>query len=275
MKGVKTKLLKVFSIKDIAKGTYRNIKFFYYNYFSITGIKQNFNHKNIPIIIISFNQLYYLKQLIDFLKKHNYSNIVIIDNNSSYPPLLDYFDTIETTVTLHRLNENFGHLVFWENKELFDKYSKGYYVVTDADIVPVENCPDDFMLKFKRILKRNSTITKVGFSLKTDNIPDSNLNKNKIIKWESQYWKNKNKDGDFISHLDTTFALYKPGFINYQSKDFYFSIRTNLPYIAIHGGWYFDFGNLTPEQVFYTNTANQSASWLVDENGNLTNKLYT
>ena len=218
--------------------------------------------------------MYYLKQLVDFLKKHNYSNLVIIDNNSTYPPLLDYFDTIESTVTLHRLNENWGHLVFWKNKELFDKYSKGYYVVTDADVVPDDKCPDDFLKYFKEVLNSNPQVTKVGFSLKIDNIPSSNKNKKEIIKWESQYWKYKNKEGNFISHIDTTFALYKPGFRDYQSKEFYISIRTKLPYVAMHGGWYVDWMDPTPEQVYYSNTANQSASWLVDKNGNLTNKLY-
>ena len=57
--------------------------------------RQQKNFKSIPIIIISFNQLHYLRQLIAFLKKYEYSNIVIIDNNSTYKPLLDYFETIE------------------------------------------------------------------------------------------------------------------------------------------------------------------------------------
>ena len=232
------------------------------------------DYKSIPIIIISFNQLFYLKQLIDFLKEHKYKNIVIIDNNSSYKPLLDYFDTIASTVTLHRLKENCGHLVFWNNKELFKKYSKGYYVVTDPDIVPVNECPEDFVLHFKRILDRNYQVTKVGFSLKIDDIPDSNPNKQKVIDWESQFWNNQNKEGDYYASIDTTFALYRPK-SDYKNLSYFLrAIRTNQPYTAIHGGWYFDIKNLTDEQNNYLKIANESSSWNIDINGKLYTKDY-
>lgn len=64
---------------------------FYNTYFNSITKAQNKNYKNIPIIIISFNQYFYLKQLVDFLIQNKYTNIVIVDNNSSYPPLLKYF----------------------------------------------------------------------------------------------------------------------------------------------------------------------------------------
>lgn len=236
--------------------------------------RQNADYKSIPIIIISFNQLYYLEKLIDFLIKNNYNNIVIIDNNSTYKPLLEYFIKIESIATIHRLKENHGHLVFWKNKDLFEKYSKGYYVVTDADIVPDENCPDDFLKYFMRLLNRYPKFTKVGFSLKIDDIPESNKSKLKILKWEKNFWKSKIATGDFNADIDTTFALYKPGFIDYKSKQFYSAIRSKPPYIASHGGWYVDNNNLNHEQEYYLETANKSASWLTDKNGNMTNKLY-
>lgn len=262
---VKRKLLSFF----------KKIIEFYFQYFTKTGFLQNWNYKNIPIIIISFNQLFYLKQLIDFLKKHKFNNIIIIDNNSTYQPLLDYFGTIESYVTIHRLNENLGHLVFWKNKELYEKYSKGYYVVSDPDIIPIEECPEDFLLHFKRILDKNDNITKVGFSLKIDDIPESNPNKQKVIDWEKQFWQVKTKEGNYSAGIDTTFALYK---FKYQYKEqfFYRAIRTEKPYEAQHGGWYLDVNNLTDEQKFYFETCNESSSWRINKTGNLKNKiLYT
>ena len=166
-----------FDLKLILKGIINWFEFKYSQlknyFFNDTVISQNKNYKSIPIIIISFNQLYYLKQLIEFLKKSNYNNIVVIDNNSTYEPLLEYFDDIESEVTIHRLNQNHGHLVFWKNKELFEKYSKGYYAITDADINPIPECPEDFLLYFKKILDKVFEITKVGFSLKIDDIPNT------------------------------------------------------------------------------------------------------
>lgn len=250
---------------------FRRMKIVLSSFFVIT--KQFINFRSIPIIIVSFNQLEYLKQLIDFLIKHNYNNIIIIDNNSSYPPLLDYFTTIEKRVTIHRLTENYGHLVFWKKEELFQKYAKGFYVVTDPDVVPIDECPADFLKYFKKILKQNRSITKVGFSLKIDNLPITNLNRDKVNQWESQFWKRQLHDGNYDAAIDTTFAIYRPLY-RFKNSSFFKSIRTNLPYQSIHGGWYLDNKNLTEEQKFYFATTNQSSSWRLDVNGNTLSDLY-
>ncbi|KFC59373.1 hypothetical protein FEM08_19770 [Flavobacterium gilvum] len=238
------------------------------DFFNKTVINQNKDHKLIPIIIISFNQLFYLKQLIDFLKKNNFKNIVIIDNNSTYKPLLEYFDKIESDVTIHRLKENYGHLVFWKVKELYKKYSKGYYVVTDADINPISECPEDFLLYFKKILDKDLKITKVGFSLKIDDIPITNVNREKILKWESRFWQHCTNDGNFMAAIDTTFALYRPRY-DHNQNSFLRGRRTKYPYAAKHGGWYIDSNRLTDEQKFYLENCNESSSWRVDKNGKL------
>jgi hypothetical protein len=277
MKKLIAKFLNILGLKQLAFIFVKKIKLYYRlnirDLFNSYIISQRINYKSIPIIIISFNQLCFLKQLIDFLRKCKYTNIIVIDNNSTYEPLLDYFDTIESSVTLYRLKENYGHLVFWKNMELYKKYSKGYYVVTDPDIVPVENCPEDFVLHFKRILDKNLHVTKVGFSLKMDDIPDSNPNKQKVIDWESQFWLNKTDEGNFISPIDTTFALYRP---NYEHKHstFYDAIRIKWPYQAIHGGWYLDIENLTEEQSFYFATCNDSSSWRIGIAGEIIDEIY-
>lgn len=269
----------LFNIYKIINKTYllRITKYYYFYFYNIVfnkvTISQNKNYKTIPIIIISFNQLLYLKKIISYLKENDYLNLVIIDNNSSYEPLLNYFDEIKDTVTIYRLSENLGHMVFWKKKEIFEKYNKGYYIVTDADIVPNKSCPDDFVLKFKKILDRTPKLSKVGFSLKIDDIPDTNPNKKKVLDWEGRFWTQKTKRGDFFASIDTTFALYPPKNVWFYRKHFYHAIRTNIPYTAIHGGWYFDINNLSKEQQYYLNSANSSASWNMDNSGNLTNDV--
>lgn len=276
MKKIIAKFLSFLGLKQLVFIYVKKIKVYYRvnikNLFNPYIIAQKINYKSIPIIIISFNQLHFLKQLIDFLRKCKYTNIVVIDNYSTYKPLLDYFDTIESSVTLYRLKENYGHLVFWKNMELYKKYSKGYYVVTDPDIVPVENCPEDFVLHFKRILDKNLHVTKVGFSLKIDDIPDSNPHKQKVIDWEEQFWKIKTKEGNYIADIDTTFALYKPNYV-YNKQDFFKALRTEKTYEAKHGGWYLDAKEQTEEQKFYFATCNESSSWSLNKEGNLKNKI--
>lgn len=250
------------------------VSFIQNKYFNETIKEQEKDYKNIPILIISYNQLHYLKQLINFLLEKKYRNIVIIDNASTYKPLLQYFDKIEPMVKIHRLSKNWGHRVLWQNKKLFADYMQGYYAVTDADIVPNPECPEDFMLLFKKILDKHDEVKKVGFSLRLDDIPEHNPNKRKIIQWEQQFWEDKNKKGYFIADIDTTFALYRPANMDFVQKNFYRGIRTAPPYVALHGGWYINPKNLTAEQQFYMKTANESSSWRIDEEGNVIDKQY-
>lgn len=235
---------------------------------------QNRCFKKIPIIIISFNQLLYLKKLIGFLTKCGYKNIVIIDNASTYPPLIEYLKDLEKVCTIHRQTENYGHLVFWEKKELYEEYAKGYYVVTDADVVPDDFCPSDFLGYFKSLLDKNHKISKVGFSLRLDNIPETNPNKKTILEWEKKYWTHKVDEDNYSADIDTTFALYRPKYFKLDQENFMRAIRTKSPYLATHGGWIIDKDNFTEEQKYYMQTANESSSWKLDSDGNLNNPVY-
>jgi hypothetical protein len=277
---MKRQIYHILAALGIGKGTvkiYKNISHFFsmhYNArFNPIVAAQNKDYRSIPIVIISFNQLDYLQRLVDFLQQNHYSNIVIIDNHSTYQPLLHYFNTIESTVTIHRLSENYGHLVFWKNREMFERYSKGYYVITDADINPIAQCPADFLQLFKKLLDKSPLVTKVGFSLKIDDIPETNVNKETVLKWESAFWKNTDRDGNFLADLDTTFAIYRP---HYDRKvdGFLKAIRTKYPYQAKHGGWYIDLNKLSEEEQFYLDTCNASSSWRTDDKGNLKTHVY-
>jgi len=231
------------------------------------------DYKSIPIIIISFNQLTHLKAQVSFLLKNGYNNVIIIDNNSSYPPLLEYFEAMKRMVTIHILAENRGHMAFWHHSELYTLYSKGFYIVTDADVVPIEACPENFVQQLIQKFIKNRRFTKVGLSLKLDDIPDSNLSKKEILLWEQQYWTKKNSNHTFIAAIDTTFALYRP-FYSYSKTDFFKSIRTDFPLQARHGGWYIDHNRLTEEQEFYFSTCNSSSSWRLDKNKKIIHSKY-
>lgn len=236
--------------------------------------RQNADYKSIPIIIISFNQLFYLRQLVEFLQSKGYHNIVIIDNKSDYQPLLEYFDQIQDTVKIYRLQKNYGHRVFWKVPEIYEQYRGGYFAVTDPDVVPREDCPGDFMLQFKKILDRNLFIKKAGFSLELEDIPQTHPHRQTIVEWELQFWKDKDSHGDYKAIIDTTFALYRPEKGIFRWTAFFRGIRTKRPYTARHGGWYIDPLNLTDEQRHYYKKANSSSTWRVNEDGNLVCDMY-
>ncbi|TWP25142.1 glycosyltransferase [Apibacter muscae] len=240
-----------------------------YNYRIITLIKflnkkvreQLKDPLTIPIIIINYNRLKDTQKLVDFLLRRNFKNIIIVDNNSTYLPLLEYYNKLPNSVVVERMKYNEGHMVFWNDKNLYSKYSSGYYVVTDSDIIPNENLPKDFMLKMIHILNKHKNITKVGFSLNIKDIPEYYENRKKVIEWESQYWKDNIVENQYLAKIDTTFALYFPKYDYEKTGRFYSGIRMSGNYEAKHGGWYLDKNNLSEEEKYYIEMANSSTSW--------------
>lgn len=211
--------------------------------------------RQIPIIINNRNRLEYLVQLISALESRGYNNIYIIDNNSTYPPLLEFYDNCKYEI--FRLKENVGHLAMWETN-IYKRFIKDYYVYTDSDVVPTEECPPDFLDFFWDTLKCYPTVQKVGFSLKIDDLPDTFKNKEDVIAWESQFYK-KRINGEFYDALiDTTFALYRPFMRAGKGGLMY---RSAAPYQAYHMPWYVDSQNLSMEEIYYIDHATTSTHW--------------
>lgn len=212
--------------------------------------------KRIPIIINNYNRLTTLKQLIEVLETRGYSNIHIIDNASTYEPLLKFYETCPHNI--FRLKKNVGHKSIWKTG-IHKKFCQSFYAYTDSDVIPHENCPDDFLEHFWKIMMRYKFATKVGFGLKIDDLPDSFHHKQHIIDSESIYWKHKEEDGLYRAPIDTTFALYRPYSktnVNWYVQHF----RTADDYIACHLPWYNDTKNLSEEELYYVKSCSKSST---------------
>lgn len=218
----------------------------------------------IPIFIISFNRLSYIQSMIACLEKIGKKNIVIIDNASTYPPLLDFYKAIPYKVI--RLSENWGYRVFWKNP-LFDEYRKSFYIVSDPDIEPIEECPNDFVERFFNILYKYPMVRKVGFSLKIDDLPPKGLFTKNVLKWEKKYNKTLlKKDQIYYADIDTTFALYVPD--EFVLSGFNEAFRTAYPYQARHMPWYKDSSEVTDEDRYYA--AHKTNGWWTVAEGKMT-----
>jgi len=213
--------------------------------------------KKIPIIINNRNRLTFLLELISSLEVRGYYNIYIIDNNSTYPPLLDYYK--KCPYRIFRLNQNVGHLAIWAT-DIFKLFINDYYVYSDPDIVPIEECPDDFMSFFVDTLKKYKFTPKVGFSLKIDDLPDCFSKKHDVINWENHFFETKVDEFLYLAPVDTTFALYRPWARNGANSAFKM-FRTAHPYMARHKPWYIDNSNLTEEEKYYIEHAEMSTHW--------------
>jgi len=228
-----------------------------------------------PIFIISFNRLSCLKQQIErFYELGQFDNLIIIDNCSTYLPLLEYYETIKESIIIIKCDKNYGHNVLREkpfyggNPEFVRKFRMNYkpYAYTDCDILPDEKCPKDFMKLFKEILQKYKSISKVGFSLKLVGIPDTLKSKQKVIRWESEFWKKPIKDDDlgvilYEAPIDTTFSVQRPG-----TPPGWYSrcLRVGYPYTAKHLAWYVDSENLSAEDKNYIKTVKEHETHFPD-----------
>lgn len=98
-------------------------------------IHKHHDVKRYPIIINNFNRLEYLQQQIEWLLKVGQTNLHIIDNASTYEPLLRYYKTVPATV--YMLDKNVGHESFWRT-HLHQRFGRYYHVYADPDVLPYE-----------------------------------------------------------------------------------------------------------------------------------------
>lgn len=219
-------------------------------------ILHRFNElKRFPIIINNFNRLEYLRQQVEWLRGAGYNNLHIIDNGSTFPPLLHYYKTVKATV--YFLDRNVGHEAFWRT-HLFQRFGRYYHVLTDPDVLPDEVTPPDFLRHFYEILLRYPLIKKVGFGLRIDNIPDHYPKKKEVIEWESQYHQTPFEEGLYRARIDTTFALYRPGAMFQCWNE---TLRTGAPYLLRHMSWYENPGDPTDETTYYINAISGVSTW--------------
>ena len=220
--------------------------------------KKPADFKKVPVFINNYNRLTTLEKLIAALEERGYHNIHILDNQSTYPPLLEFHAT--TTHQVHRLKKNYGSKSFWKSN-MWLKYMFSYFVYTDSDVVPVEDCPPDFLEHFYMLLKKYPKVHKAGFSLKIDDLPDSFENKKKVVTWEQKFYKKQLEENVYLAPIDTTFAFYRPFSKSGKRDGSTPIIRTGFPYQAKHLPWYINNQDLGEEETYYMNSISTRTHW--------------
>lgn len=234
----------------------------YKKYRFIPNKKDLENLHNIPVFIISYDRLSYVVQMVEALQKYGMKNIHIIDNKSSYKPLIKWLKTCPCTV--HYMDKNWGHEVFWRSGQ-FKKYMKSVYIVTDPDIELNKNLPPDWLETMYQKLGEYRNVTKIGFELRWDDLPNTLQSKNIKNTILTEYHKIRIPCEDlemYLCDIDTIFALYRPGNPRPSSKKYYQGIRIvgEGRYLARHIPWYFDKKNETEEDRYYKAHANKKIS---------------
>lgn len=231
-------------------------------FFTLLFEKKIKNPYEIPIIINNFNRLTTLKNLVEDLQKRGYKNIIILDNNSTFPKLLDYYDVLkeEGKIKLYLLKKNYGSKSLWKSG-VFYKYMFSKFCYTDSDLFIHNDCPNNFIEHFESLLYKYKNCYKIGFSLLIDNLPDYYNEKQNVIKWESQFYKNEIEKGVFIAPIDTTFALYRPFSRRGRRDGSDFMIRVGMPFSCYHMPWYVNSAQPDEEETYYKQKISEKTHW--------------
>ncbi len=233
-------------------------------------IKEIILRRTIPVIINSFNQLFYLENLIEKFLQEKFSNIIIIDNGSTYEPLNTYLKNISITrkeILVLYYNQNNGPRHF-HNSGLYKMLGNIPHLYTDPDLDFEELAPDfltkliDFSKKYKK--------AKVGCALEipTQELINNNLhyrhidgNIYTINEVEEKYWIDPVEEDVFKAPVDTTLHLFNPEFIHLNTS-FIDAIRVARDgFILRHRPWYKSDQTPEPEQSYYRNLSENFNSW--------------
>lgn len=198
----------------------------------------------IPVVVICHNVLSDLRRLVDWLERAGHENVILLDNASTYPPLLDYLDGTQHEIV--RLDRNLGHEAPWLCGLVERLGSVTPFVVTDPDVLPDYSCPHDAVEHFQRLLLTFAEFDQAGFGLRIDNLPEAYPHRETVIRWEQPFWAKEVVPAVFAAHIDTTFAAYRPG-TPYKVTE---ALRTGSPYLARHLPWYRDPRNPDLETEF-------------------------
>lgn len=202
-----------------------------------------------PIFIQNFNNVSYLRNLVRWLLTAGYENICVIDNHSTYAPLLQFYAEAESKsgIRIVRREVNGSRTTLWEER-LLEKFGvTGPFVYTDSDIVPDESCPADVVARLAALLREHDSIFKAGLGLRIDDLPSSYRYRDQVVTWEKQFWTAPVCRGAFSADIDTTFALYRANSQFAMGP----ALRTGWPYLARHETWYQNSSNLSEEQRYY------------------------
>lgn len=198
-----------------------------------------FDPRTVPVIINCRDRVTDLMALVDWLENAGHENIQLFDNDSTYEPLLAYYELTPHEVV--RLGDNYGSRSIWRS----GRVPHEYFLYTDPDVLPTEECPQDAVAHLYELLQRYPH-AKAGLGLYLEDCPPF-----QSLPWERTLVAESRalELGVYDSLIDTSLALYRP-----RTAHSLFALRTGAPYQMRHLPWY-HINEPTEEERFYLQRA--------------------
>lgn len=213
---------------------------------------------NIPIIILNRDRLTYLERVVGQFLLLGYDNLFVLDMDSSYPPLIEYYSSCKDFTLI--MENNIGHKGLWEKGILRNLFRDHEWIaVTDSDISLSLDTPVGFIEQMI-VVAKDFRVDKVGLAITYDDITNLVL-KEIIDPIESQYWKQPlahSLHQCYLAPSDTTMCIVRPKLpFTYQG------IRL-ADWPIKHLDWYSGWDNLTEEEQYYMTHADPSIATTVN-----------
>ena len=236
----------------------------------------------VPLYIPTFNNPTYTRNFLNQVDGLNFSQIIILDNKSTYQPMIDLLAQIDSKYEVIRLEENYGPHYILRNPEYY-KTLPDIFSLSDPDVEFPKNISENFQEEMIKIGIKYR-FGKVGFAIE---VPSENEFLELVVnldgklrnmhEWEQQFWQNeidKTTSGDpiFQTTLDTQFAIYNKEFFNPEER--YKALRIGGKYTSKHLGFYKESIVPKEESDFYRSVS-KFAYYIgnFDENGTPFTKL--
>ncbi len=221
---------------------------------------------DVPVYIPTFNNPTYADHMVRQLRAWGCRTIILMDNDSTLPEMLDFLHAARGEVRVIRLPENRGP----QDVVLSDAnypLLPDVFCVTDPDLAFNPDMPGDFLYELLMLTHRHA-VGKAGLAL---DLSDRHLMREetfpiggrhyRIWEWEAQFWTQPVgaiDDGSavFRANVDTTFALYNKQF--FRREAFYEAVRLSGRYTCRHLPWYRDTRIPASEEAFYKATQKHS-----------------
>ena len=213
--------------------------------------------QDVPIFINARDRIGVMKKLIDWLLDAGYRNLIILDNNSTYPKLLTYYSELEkdSRVKIILLGKNLGYKALWKSGILEKLKISTPYVYTDPDVVPDKNCPKNLVEKLFEILNSHHEIRKVAPMMVWEDITFFGKERQQLSEITSSQHGYIGNNLCY-ANADTTFALHS-NTRNYTLR--FAALRTLGDMRMRHLPWYFDYDNLPEDEKYYMDHADKNS----------------
>jgi hypothetical protein len=199
-------------------------------------------------VIPVFNQFTMLKNTIEKLSRFGLKRILILDNGSSFPPLVGFYSQTDISVCVHHGNP--GPRYYTES-HIWNQLPETFFV-TDPDLEYPSDIPDTLVEDMIGLSEKNRW-GKLGLALNKDckHLFTENV-RNNIDGWEGGYWHEQidtmpGGDPVWNALTDTTFHMNNKKYYG----EFFRSPRIGGRYTLLHYGWHKDRPGTVEENDYF------------------------